>query len=265
MSYRGQLPNRGATGIVFEHVWFRYAGAADWTLQDFSAHLPVGSIVALVGENGAGKTTLVKLLCGFYQPTQGRILLDGVELTSLDPTVLRAALAAVFQDFARLELTVQRAIGVGELDHLDDEPAVRRALTRAGDVDLPNELPDGIRSQLGARWRGGMELSTGQWQKIALARALMRTQPRLLFFDEPTASLDAQTEHQLFERYTAAARMHASLITVLVSHRFSTVATADLIFVLERGKLVEAGTHDELLARGGQYAELYVIQADSYR
>jgi ATP-binding cassette subfamily B protein len=259
-------PARLADGIVFENVSFRYPGTERWALRDVSFSIPAGAVIALVGENGAGKTTLVKLLCRMYEPTQGRILVDGVDLAELEIGGWRRRLSAAFQDFARLELTAQRSVGVGDLPRLDDGAAMRAALERAGAEGVLEALPAGGDTQLGARWEGGVELSTGQWQKLALGRALMRLDPLVAFFDEPTASLDAQTEHALFERFARAARAGSArgAVTVLVSHRFSTVRSADLILVIEDGRVSELGDHVQLLQRDGLYAELYQMQARAY-
>ncbi|MBV9109328.1 MAG: ABC transporter ATP-binding protein [Gemmatimonadetes bacterium] len=272
---RGAAPSPAATqpapgrlehGIVFEDVSFRYPGTDRWALRGVSLRIPAGSVIALVGENGAGKTTLVKLLCGMYRPTAGRILVDGVDLAEIDPDAWRARLSAAFQDFVRFELPAQEAVGVGDLPRVDDPAAVAGALDRAGAGDVLPKLPAGAGTQLGARWEGGVDLSTGQWQKLALGRALMRRDPLVVFFDEPTASLDALAEHALFERYAREARAGSArgAVTVLVSHRFSTVRAADLILVIDDGRVTELGGHDELLLREGLYAELYLLQARSY-
>jgi ATP-binding cassette subfamily B protein len=237
-------------------------------------HLKPGSVVAIVGENGAGKTTLVKLLCRLYRPTSGRILVDGVDLTRMPPDSWRSRLAGAFQDFFRFEFRARHTVGVGDLPRLDDVPAVMRAVDRAGAVDVVTQLVTGLDTQLGPTWPNGVEISFGQWQKLALARGFMRERPLLLVLDEPTAALDAETEHALFERYAAAARRGAAgehrppadgRITILVSHRFSTVRMADFIVVLDGSHVTESGTHEELMAKGGQYAELYRIQAAAYR
>jgi ATP-binding cassette subfamily B protein len=263
----GAAPSRLTEGIVFERVSFRYPGTDRWALRDVSLCIPAGSVVALVGENGAGKTTLVKLLAGMYEPTEGRILVDGVDLATIGVGAWRARLSAAFQDFARFELPVQHAVGLGDLPRLDDGAAVRGALARAGAADLLPTLPAGAATRLGARWEGGVDLSTGQWQKLALGRALMRRDPLVVFFDEPTASLDAPTEHALFERFARAARTGSArgAVTLLVSHRFSTVRSADLILVISGGGVTELGRHDELLLRGGLYHELYSMQARAYQ
>jgi len=262
------VPGRLDRGIRLEHVSFCYPGAGTEVLGDVNLDLPAGSTVALVGENGAGKTTLVKLLCGLYQPTSGRITVDDVELHRFDVATWRAQTAAAFQDFARFELLARETVGVGDLARIEDPAAVGIALRRAGAEELPAALANGLETQLGKDWEGGVELSGGQWQKLALGRALLREQPLLLILDEPTASLDAQTEHALFERYAEATHRSAAAsgaITILVSHRFSTMRMADLIVVLDHGRVTEVGSHRELLARRGLYAELYELQAGQYR
>jgi len=260
-------PARLEEGIVFERVSFRYPGTERWALRDVSLRIPAGAVIALVGENGAGKTTLVKLLCRMYEPTSGRILVDGVDLAEIEVGAWRQRLSAAFQDFARFQVAAQHAVGAGDLPRLDDRGAVREALERTGATDVMDALPAGADTQLGASWEGGVDLSTGQWQKLALGRALMRQDPLVVFFDEPTASLDALAEHALFERYTSEARAGTArgAITVLVSHRFSTVRSADLILVIDGGGVTELGAHDELLRGEGLYAELYSMQARSYQ
>ncbi len=256
-------PGRLLQGIRFESVCFAYPGTQRLALEDVSLELAPGSVVALVGENGAGKTTLVKLLCRLYPPTRGRILVDGVPLASLSAEGWRARLSGAFQDFFRFELRARHSVGVGDLARLDDTPAVEAALCRAGASDVVSQLAAGLETQLGATWPAGVEISFGQWQKLALARGFMREQPLVLVLDEPTAALDAETEHALFERYAAASR--GDQITLLVSHRFSTVRMADFIVVLDGSRVVETGTHEALMARRGHYAELYGIQAAAYR
>jgi ATP-binding cassette subfamily B protein len=229
--------------------------------------LPAGSVVAIVGENGAGKTTLVKLLAKLYEPTSGSILVDDTPLARVPADQWRARLAGAFQDFFRFELRARHTVGLGDVPRMDDEPAVVRAIDRAGADDVIARLTSGLDTQLGPTWPGGVEVSFGQWQKLALARGFMRDDPLLLVLDEPTAALDAETEHALFERYAAAARDDGGdgRITILVSHRFSTVRMAGLIVVLDGARLVEMGTHDELMEHGGQYSQLYAIQAAAYR
>jgi ATP-binding cassette subfamily B protein len=262
------VPSRLSSGITFAGVGFTYPGTDVAVLEDVDQHLPAGSTVAIVGENGAGKTTLAKLLMRFYEPTQGAILVDGVDLRRFEVEAWRDRLSAGFQDFAKLQFLARESVGVGSLAHLNDVPAVVGALDRGAAADLVTKLPAGLDTQLGREFDGGVDLSTGQWQKVALARAMMRDDPLLLLLDEPTASLDAATEHALFERFAGQARRAAGrtgAVTLLVSHRFSTVRMADLILVVEGGRIVERGDHDQLMAAGGRYAELYSLQASSYR
>jgi len=258
-------PERLGEGIRFEHVSFAYPGTDRLVLDDVDIRLAPGSVVAIVGENGAGKTTLVKLLCRLYQPTKGRILVDGAELARMSPDTWRSRLSGAFQDFFRFEFRVRHVVGVGDLPRLDDRAAVAAAVDRAGASDVVQQLVAGDETQLGATWPEGVELSFGQWQKLALARGFMRERPLVLVLDEPTAALDAETEHALFERYAAAARRSDDRITILVSHRFSTVRMADFIVVLRGSRLIESGTHEALMTKGGHYAELYRIQAAAYR
>ena len=256
-------------GIRVENVSFAYPGTSRVVLDSVSVNLPSGAVVAIVGDNGAGKTTLVKLLTKMYEPTSGSIFLDDTPLARVPASEWRKRLAGAFQDFFRFEFRARHTVGLGDVARLDDEPAVVRAVDRAGAGDVVTRLTAGLETQLGPTWPGGIELSFGQWQKLALARGFMRDEPLLLILDEPTAALDAETEHALFERYAAAARTRAEndggRITILVSHRFSTVRMADLILVLDGARLVEVGAHDELMARKGHYSELYSIQAAAYR
>jgi ATP-binding cassette subfamily B protein len=256
-------------GIGLEHVSFAYPGTSRLVLDDVTLSLPAGAVVAVVGENGAGKTTLVKLLAKMYEPTGGSIFVDGTPLARMGTEEWRTRLAGAFQDFFRFEFQARHTIGLGDVPRLDDEPAVLTAVERAGARDVIARLKSGLETQLGPTWPDGVEVSFGQWQKLALARGFMRDHPLLLVLDEPTAALDAETEHALFERYSAAARGmgqgDGGRITILVSHRFSTVRMADLIVVLDGARLVEVGTHDELMAKGGQYSQLYSIQAEAYR
>jgi ATP-binding cassette subfamily B protein len=261
-------PARLASGIRFEGVGFRYPGTSADVLGDVDLVLPPGSTVAIVGDNGAGKTTLVKLLGRYYEPTAGRITVDGVPLPRIDVLAWRARMAAAFQDHARLELLAGHAIAVGDIDRLDDAAAPEVALDRAGAADLLRVLPRRLATQLGPDWPDGVELSGGEWQKVALGRGMMREAPLLLVLDEPTAALDAETEHRLFERFASAASAAAAAvgtITILVSHRFSTVRMADLIVVIDAGRVVETGTHADLMRADGLYAELFTMQARAYR
>jgi ATP-binding cassette subfamily B protein len=260
-------PNVLQRGIRLDHVSFAYPGTSRVVLDDVSLTLPAGAVVAIVGENGAGKTTLVKLLSKMYEPTSGAILIDDTPLARVPALEWRARLAGAFQDFFRFEFRAGYTVGLGDVPRLDDQRAVAAAVDRAGAADVVARLTYGLDTQLGPTWPSGVELSFGQWQKLALARGFMRDRPLLLVLDEPTAALDAETEHALFEHYAAAARgsSESGRITILVSHRFSTVRMADLIVVLDGARLVEVGTHDELMTKGGQYSELYGIQAAAYR
>ena len=262
-------PERLASGIRFEDVSFRYPGTERLVLEHVSLDLPAGAVVAVVGENGAGKTTLVKLLCRLYRPTSGRITVDGVDLLQVPADAWRERLAGAFQDFFRFEFAARHTVGVGDVARLEDRPAVATAVGRAGADDVVERLTRGLDTQLGPTWREGVDVSFGQWQKLSLARGFMRDRPLVLVLDEPTAALDAETEHALFEQYAAAAHNPQDdadgRITILVSHRFSTVRMADLIVVLDGAHVVEVGSHEDLIARQGQYAELYGIQAAAYR
>ncbi len=264
---RSPAPKTLRDGITLEQVSFSYPPGERSVLSGVDLHLPAGSAVALVGENGAGKTTLVKLLTGMYQPTSGRIAVDGIPLREIDLAAWRACTAATFQDFVRFELLAREVVGVGELASIDDELAVGAAVHRAEAGAVVDQLADGLQTPLGSSFEHGQDLSGGQWQRLALARGMMRTQPLLLILDEPTASLDAITEAALFERYLAArtAAREQGAITVLVSHRFSTVRMADLIIVLHRGRVTERGSHQELMQGGGLYAQLFEMQARAYR
>ena len=262
-------PERLSDGIRVESLSFAYPGSDELVLRDVDLTLPAGSVVAVVGENGAGKSTLVKLLTQMYAPTTGRILVDGTPLDRIAPESWRSRLAGAFQDFYRFELPAQHSVGVGDLPRIHDEEAALTAVHRAGAQDVVRRLEAGLGTQLGPSWKGGVDLSFGQWQKLALARGFMRDDPLLLVLDEPTAALDAETEHALFERYADAARKgeldEHGRILVLVSHRFSTVRMADLIVVLDGARVTEVGSHAELMALDGQYAGLYRIQAAAYR
>jgi ATP-binding cassette subfamily B protein len=259
-------PDHLTEGIRFEHVSFAYPGTSRLVLDDVDLTLPAGAVVAVVGENGAGKSTLVKLLARMYAPTSGRITADGTDIAHLDVIAWRERLAGAFQDFARLEFVAATTVGLGDEPHHDDRAAVGAAVDRAGATPVVDQLQSGLDTQLGPSWTDGVDVSFGQWQKLALARGYMRPEPVLLVLDEPTAALDAETEHALFERFTTGARADTTngRVTVLVSHRFSTVRMADLIVVLDGSRVVEVGGHAALMARRGTYAELYEIQASSY-
>jgi len=260
-----QAPERLARGIRFEHVSFAYPGTDKLVLEDVTLDLSAGAVVAVVGENGAGKSTLVKLLAKMYEPTSGRILIDDVPLDRITAESWRTKMAGAFQDFFRFELRARHSIGVGDVPRLDEEAAVTTAVARAGATEVISKLSAGLDTQLGPTWPGGVEVSFGQWQRVALARGFMRDRPIVLVLDEPTAALDAETEHALFERYADAATTADGRLTILVSHRFSTVRMASLIVVLQGARVTEVGSHDELMARGRQYAELYGIQAAADR
>jgi ATP-binding cassette subfamily B protein len=261
------VPERFGAGIRFEDVAFRYPGTDRTVLESVNLEFPAGSTVAIVGENGAGKSTLVKLLCRFYEPSAGRITADGTDLARIPLEAWRTRIATGFQDFARFEFVARQTVGVGDLPDVDDEAAVEAALGRARALDIVGRLEDGLSTQLGKSYAEGTELSGGQWQKLALGRAMMRELPLILILDEPTSALDAEAEHALFERYAEGARRVGQAtggITVLVSHRFSTVRMADQIVVVADGHVVEAGPHAQLMRNRGLYSELYELQASAY-
>ena len=248
-------------GFVFETVGFRYPGAENWAVRDLSFTLHAGEVLALVGENGAGKTTLVKLLARLYDPVEGRILLDGHDLREYDLEALRAHVGVIFQDFVRYAFTAAENVAVGRIDARDDRPRIERAATQSLADAVIRRLPKGYDQIMGKRFRTGVDLSGGEWQKVAIARAYMRDAD-LLILDEPTAALDARSEFEVFERFK---ELSAGKTAVLISHRFSTVRMADRILVLERGRIEEVGTHEQLLASGKRYAELFELQAAGYR
>jgi ATP-binding cassette subfamily B protein len=251
-----------ADGLRFEGVSFRYPGAEEPALTDITLHVRPGESLALVGENGAGKTTLIKLLTRLYEPEQGRILLDGLDLRDWNADTLRRRIGVIFQDFGRYQLIVGENIGAGDVDRFEDEAGWREAATKGMADDLVAQLPQSYQTQLGRWFRGGRELSGGQWQKIALARAFMRTQADILVLDEPTATMDARAEATIFEHFRT---LSAGRMVILISHRFSTVRMADHIVVIERGRIVERGNHAGLVAAGGVYAQLFALQAAGYR
>jgi ATP-binding cassette subfamily B protein len=254
-------PVPGELGIRLQNVGFQYPGKSDWVLRNVNLFIPRGQSVALVGENGAGKTTLVKLLTRLYQPSEGRIVLDGKDLAEWDPEVLRARLAVVFQDFSQYQLELRENVGLGSIEHMQDAPRVDRALVRGGAQEVASTLTKGVDTQLGRWFQDGVELSGGQWQKVALARGFMREQADILVLDEPTAALDAQAEHAVFQRF---AELASGRTTLIISHRFPTVRMADRILVLEHGQVIEDGTHAQLVQQGKTYAHLYQLQASGY-
>ncbi|MCU1323504.1 MAG: transporter ATPase/permease [Acidobacteriaceae bacterium] len=259
-------PNRINHGIVFDNVSFQYPGTDRWGLRNVSFSINPGGIVAILGENGAGKTTLVKLLCRMYEPADGRILIDNIDLNDIEIDSWRSKLSGAFQDFARFEFTANQSVGLGDLSQLDNGEKICSAMDRSGNPDLLKILPSGGATQLGANWKDGVDLSTGQWQSIALGRAFMRDTPLMQFFDEPASSLDPVAEHELYARYTNEHRRlrHNGGVTLMISHRFSTVTAADLIVMIRDGSIVETGSHDELMCANGLYAELYRMQAQQY-
>jgi ATP-binding cassette subfamily B protein len=250
----------GAGEIVFEHVTFRYPGTGHEALRDLNLRIAPGETVAIVGRNGAGKSTLIKLICRLYDPTDGRILLDGVDLRDIDPTDVRRLIGGMFQDYVTYQASAAENIGLGELARIEDREAVEDAARKGGADSLLERLPDGWDTPLGKWFDGGVELSGGEWQKIALGRAFMRD-ARILVLDEPTSALDAQAEFELFARLRKLAEGRTA---IYISHRFSTVRQADRILFLEHAELVEQGTHDELMTLGGRYARLFTLQAAAY-
>jgi len=256
---RGPLPQ---DGVRFEDVSFSYPGAEEAALEHITLHLTPGTSLALVGENGSGKTTLIKLLTRLYAPTSGRILLDGQDLALWQETALRERIGVIFQDFARYQMLVGENVGAGDEHFFEDEERWRAAAEKGRASEFIATLPGGYHTQLGKWFRDGRELSGGQWQKIALSRAFMRTRADILVLDEPTAAMDAQAESEVFEHFRQLAH---DRITILISHRFSTVRMADQIVVLNRGRIVERGTHAELMQLNGRYAQLFGLQARGYR
>ncbi len=264
MARQGELkhgtdPSRG---LEFKNVSFAYPGSNSKALDDVSLQIRPGESLALVGENGSGKTTLIKLLTRLYEPTEGHIFLDGVELQDWDVEALRQRIGVIFQDFGRYQFSVGENIGAGDVRHIDD--AVRWAKAAETGMAAPfiEDMPEGYETQLGRWFKGGRELSGGQWQKIALSRAFMRSDADILVLDEPTAAMDAPSEAAIFDHFRSQSH---NKMTILISHRFSTVRAADQIIVIHDGKIVERGNHESLLALGGQYASLFKLQAKGYQ
>jgi ATP-binding cassette subfamily B protein len=255
------FPQPLRSGVVFENVGFRYPESDRWAVRSLNLTLRAGEVVALVGENGAGKTTIVKLLARLYDPTEGRILLDGHDLREYDLIDLRRHIGVIFQDFVRFHFTAGENIGAGLIEANDDRIRIQQAAERSLADRIIERLPHGYDQPLGKRFHEGADLSGGEWQKIAIARAYMRD-AEVLILDEPTASLDARSEYEVFQRFRD---LSLGKTAVLISHRFSTVRMADRILVLENGQVVEAGPHEELVASGGRYAELFELQASGYR
>ena len=255
------FPSPLRQGIVFENVGFRYPGKDGWALRNLSFALPAGETLALVGENGAGKTTIVKLLTRLYDPDEGRILVDGIDLREIDLAELRDHVGAIFQDFVRYQVTAGENIGIGRAAEIDNQPRIRDAAQKSLADPLIERLPGGYDQMLGRIFAKGLDLSGGEWQKIAIARAYFRD-AEILILDEPTAALDARSEAEIFERFRGLSQAKTAL---LISHRFSTVRIADRILVLEDGTILESGSHEELVALGGRYAELFALQAAGFQ
>jgi ATP-binding cassette subfamily B protein len=256
-----KLPRPLLGGIEFREVGFRYPDSEEWALRGVNLIIRPGEKIALVGHNGAGKTTLIKLLSRLYDPTEGSILIDGIDIRDVDPLELQQRIGVIFQDFVRYHLPVRENIGFGQIDAMDDVGRIAAAARKSGAQSVVEELPNGYETMLGRWFHDGHELSLGQWQKIALARAFMRD-AEILVLDEPTASVDARTEYEIFQNFKV---LTEGKMAILISHRFSTVRMADRIAVIEKGRIAELGTHDELLRREGTYAELFSMQAEGYR
>lgn len=252
----------GERGIRFDQVSFRYPDSAGWALRRVSVFIPQGQSLALVGQNGAGKTTFIKLLTRLYEPTEGRVLLDGRDLQDWPVDELRRRIGVIFQDFNQYHFALRENVGFGSVEHLGDEPRIGRAVDRGGAREVVAGLAAGLDAQLGRWFHEGAELSGGQWQKVALARAFMREEADILVLDEPTAALDAEAEHAVFERFRALTKGRTAIV---ISHRFPTVRMADRILVLEQGGIIEHGSHQELIAADGRYAQLFRLQASGYQ
>jgi len=255
-------PLQQQAGLRFENLGFRYPGKQTWAVRGLSLHIQPGESLAIVGKNGAGKTTLVKLLARLYHPTEGRIFLAGIDLEDWPLLELRRRISVLFQDFNQYQLSVRENIGMGSVDHLADTPRIERAAERGGADTVVAALPQGLDARLGSWFEKGSELSGGQWQKVALSRAFMREEAEVLVLDEPTAALDAEAEHAVFERFR---QLSEGRTTIVISHRFPTVRMAQQIIVLENGVLIEQGSHAELLELGGKYAQMFALQAAGYQ
>jgi ATP-binding cassette subfamily B protein len=267
---RRTVPYRLTKGITFKDVWFGYGEGEenDLALRGIDLHLPAGCVMAIVGDNGAGKSTLIKLLARYYKPTAGHIFMDDVDINEYPVEEWRQRISAAFQDYARFELSALESIGVGDLPNRSNSQLVRAAALAAGAEETINGLPNGLDTLLGRSFAGGTDLSGGQWQQMSLARAMMRRDPLMLVLDEPTANIDAPKERALFDRYMANAREAAKRsgsVAIFVSHRFSTIRSADLIVVMDKGSVVEIGSHEYLMGRDGLYSELYRLQAAAYK
>jgi len=256
-----RLPVSLRQGIEFRGVGFRYPESEEWALRDVDLSIAPGEKIALVGPNGAGKTTLIKLLSRLYDPTEGRIFIDGIDIRELDPLDLRQRIGVIFQDFVRYHLAASENVGFGQIEALDREEQIIESARKSGAHSIIENLPNGYQTMLGRWFHGGHELSIGQWQKIALARAFMRD-AEILVLDEPTASLDAETEYEIFRRFQ---ELTVGKMAILISHRFSTVRMADRIIVIQEGRIVEIGSHEELLSQRGIYGHLFGLQAEGYR
>jgi ATP-binding cassette subfamily B protein len=251
-----------AAGIYFDNVSFRYPGKSVFALEHVRLHIPTGKSLAVVGSNGAGKSTLIKLLCGLYPPTAGKIWIHGREIRDWDPAELRTKISVVFQDYNKYQLTLEENVTIGLIGSSDRESRALRAMDKGGARDFISDLPEGLQTPLGNWFSGGRELSGGQWQKVAVSRAFMREEAELVIFDEPTAALDPESESMAFERFRELTRGRTSLI---ISHRFPMARLADQIIVMEHGRIVEQGSHGELIQQAGRYAQLFALQARGYQ